>query len=164
MRLSTVGRYALRAMVDLACSRTEGPVARHEIAARQEVSEQYLAQLFLKLKHAGLVHSVRGPGGGYLLARGADTITAGDVLRAVDETLAPVFCVDGDADTVCHRVDGCPTHWLWKRLGESIRQTLDSVTLSELCARADWDAPACETAPDQAPTYSAREQGATDVQ
>jgi Rrf2 family protein len=144
MRLSTVGRYALRAMVDLACFGSEGPVVRHEIAARQEVSEQYLAQLFLKLKYAGLVESVRGPGGGYLLARGAHEITAGDVLRAVEETLAPVFCVADEGDAICHRADGCPTHWLWKRLGEAIRQTLDSVTLTELCAHAKWGAPARE--------------------
>ena len=145
MRLSTVGRYALRAMVDLACHRPGGPVARHEIAARQEVSEQYLAQPFLKLKYAGLVESVRGPGGGYLLARDADRITAGEVLRAVEETLAPVYCVADEEDAICHRADGCPTHWLWKRLGETIRQTLDSVTLTELCAHARWDVPAHET-------------------
>lgn len=144
MRLSTVGRYALRAMVDLACHGAGGPVVRHEIAARQEVSEQYLAQLLLKLKYAGLVESVRGPGGGYLLARGAGEITAGDVLRAVEETLAPVFCVGDEEDAICHRADGCPTHWLWKRLGETIRQTLDSVTLTELCAHARWDVPAHE--------------------
>lgn len=163
MRLSTVGRYALRAMVDLACYGTEGPVPRYEIAARQEVSEQYLAQLLLKLKHAGLVESVRGPGGGYLLARDADAITAGEVLRAVEETLAPVFCVGDEEDTTCPRVDGCPTHWLWERLGETIRQTLDSVTLSELCAHAHWDVPGDEAAPDQVLTHSTREQGAMDV-
>jgi Rrf2 family protein len=140
MRLSTVGRYALRAMVDLACQGGGEPVPRHEIAARQEVSERYLAQLFLKLRYAGLVESVRGPGGGYLLARPPEEITAGDVLRAVEETLAPVFCVGDEEDAVCDRADGCPTHWLWQRLGETIRQTLDSVTLAELCIRARWDA------------------------
>ncbi|MFL7808505.1 MAG: RrF2 family transcriptional regulator [Anaerolineae bacterium] len=163
MRLSTVGRYALRAMVDLACFGTDGPVPRYEVAARQEVSEQYLAQLFLKLKHAGLVDSVRGPGGGYLLARGAGTITAGEVLRAVEETLAPVFCVGDEEDMSCPRADGCPTHWLWERLGETIRQTLDSVTLSELCAHARWDVPRDEAAPDQVLTHSGK-QGAMDVQ
>jgi len=132
-------------MVDLAYHGAEEPVARYEIAARQEVSEQYLAQLFLKLKYAGLVESVRGPGGGYLLARDADRITAGEVLRAVEETLAPVYCVGDEEDAICHRADGCPTHWLWKRLGETIRQTLDSVTLTELCAHARWDVPAHET-------------------
>jgi Rrf2 family protein len=163
MRLSTVGRYALRAMVDLACYATEAPVPRYEIAARQEVSEQYLAQLFLKLKHAGLVDSVRGPGGGYLLARGAEAITAGEVLRAVEETLAPVYCVGDEENANCPRIDGCPTHWLWKRLGEAIRQTLDSVTLSELCAHAHWDVPGNEAALDQVLTHP-RRQGATDVE
>jgi Rrf2 family cysteine metabolism transcriptional repressor len=129
----------LRAMVDLACYGTGGPVPRYEIAARQEVSEQYLAQLFLKLKHAGLVDSVRGPGGGYLLALQPEEITAGDVLRAVEEVLAPVYCVGDGEDAVCDRVDGCPTHWLWQRLGETIRETLDSVTVAELCTHARWD-------------------------
>jgi Rrf2 family cysteine metabolism transcriptional repressor len=142
MRLSTVGRYALRAMVDLAYHGTEEPLPRYEIAARQEVSEQYLAQLFLKLKHAGLLESVRGPGGGYRLALEPDEITAGDVLRAVEETLAPVFCVGDGEDAVCHRADGCPTHWLWGCLGDAIRETLDSVTLADLCAHARWDVPA----------------------
>ena len=136
MRLSTVGRYALRAMVDLALHQNQGPVSCHEIATRQEVSEQYLSQLFLKLKRANLVQSVRGPGGGYVLTREADVIRATDVLRAVEETLEPVFCVDADAQASCHRVDGCPTHWLWTKLGDAIRTVLDSVTLSELCQHA----------------------------
>jgi Rrf2 family protein len=152
MRLSTVGRYALRAMVDLACYGRDGPVPGYEIAARQEVSEQYLAQLFLKLKHAGLVESVRGPGGGYLLALAPEEITAGDVLRAVEEMLAPVYCVGDEEDMVCGRVDGCPTHWLWQRLAEAIRQTLDSVTLTALCTHARWDL-----------STTGREEGAVNV-
>lgn len=133
MRLSTVGRYALRAMVDLATHSKEGSVLCRDIAERQEVSDQYLSQLFLKLKRAGLIDSVRGPGGGYVLARDATRISAGDVLRAVEETLEPVFCVDANPQTTCPRVDGCPTRWLWVQLGEAIHQVLDSVTLSELC-------------------------------
>lgn len=133
MRLSTVGRYALRAMVDLALHAQEGPVQCKEIAERQEVSNQYLSQLFLKLRRAGLVQSVRGPGGGYTLARDAAQINAGDVLRAVDETLDPVFCVDEGQESACERADGCPTHWLWARLGDAIHQVLDSVTVAELC-------------------------------
>ncbi len=136
MRLSTVGRYALRAMVDLALNNEDGPARCAEIARRQEVSDQYLSQLFLKLKRADLVHSIRGPGGGYVLARGADEISAGDVLRAVEETLEPVFCVDEDPQATCHRADGCPTHWLWAKLGDAIHTVLDSVTLAELCQHA----------------------------
>ena len=119
-------------MVDLALHKEKGPVLCKEIAERQEVSDQYLSQLFLKLKRAKLVRSVRGPGGGYVLTRDARQISAGDVLRAVDETLEPVFCVDADAPSSCHRVEGCPTHWLWAKLGDAISGVLDSVTLDEL--------------------------------
>ena len=132
MRLSTVGRYALRAMVDLALHENRQPVLRREIAARQEISGDYLAQLFGKLKRAGLVESVHGPGGGYALARSATEISAGDVLRAVDERLDPVFCVEADHEGACHRMDGCPTHPLWARLGQEIARVVDSVTLAEL--------------------------------
>ncbi len=83
MRLSTLGRYALRAMVDVALHGGEGPVQRREIAERQEISGHYLAQLLAKLRRAGLVQSMLGPGGGYVLARPASEISAGDVLRAV---------------------------------------------------------------------------------
>jgi Rrf2 family iron-sulfur cluster assembly transcriptional regulator len=138
MRLSTVGRYALRAMVDLALYGVEAPAPCAEIARRQEVSDQYLSQLFLKLKRAGLVESVRGPGGGYVLARSPDRISAGQVLRAVDEKLEPVYCVDKGPQTTCHRVDGCPTHWLWAKLGDAIHGVLDSVTLAELCQHAQF--------------------------
>ena len=119
-------------MVDLALQAEQGPVQCKEIAQRQEVSDQYLSQLFLKLKRAELVSSVRGPGGGYVLTRDASQISAGDVLRAVEETLEPVFCVDGGSQSTCHRVDGCPTHWLWAKLGSAINGVLDSVTLDEL--------------------------------
>ena len=136
MRLSTVGRYALRAMVDLALNNGDGPVLCKEIAARQEVSTKYLSRLFLKLRRAGLVDSVKGPGGGYVLAHDATRIRAGDVLCAVDEILDPVFCVGGGQEPACDRADGCPTHWLWARLGEAIHEVLDSVTLAELCERS----------------------------
>lgn len=133
MRLSTLGRYALRAMVDLALHQDEGPVQRQEIVERQELSSNYLAQLFVKLRQAGLVVSVMGPGGGYRLARDAAEISAGDVLRAVDESLEPVFCVDPVPEMTCPRVGICVTHVLWKQLGQHIIDLLDSVTLEELC-------------------------------
>jgi Rrf2 family iron-sulfur cluster assembly transcriptional regulator len=123
-------------MVDLALYDETGPARCAEIAQRQEVSDQYLSQLFLKLKRAGLVQSVRGPGGGYMLARSPKEITASDVLRAVDETLEPVYCVQEGPQTTCPREDGCPTHWLWAKLGDAIHTVLDSVTLAELCTHA----------------------------
>lgn len=133
MRLSTLGRYALRAMVDLAMHETQAPILRKEIAERQEISGNYLAQLFLKLRRAGLVRSVLGPGGGYVLAKDASEISAGDVLRAVEESLAPVYCMDEECEDECHRADGCPTRVLWIKLGQQIAQTLDSTTLADLC-------------------------------
>ena len=132
MRLSTVGRYALRAMVDLALNANQGPIQRLDIAERQQVSDQYLAQLLSKLARAGLVESSRGPHGGYTLAHDASQISAAAVLRAVDETLEPVYCVEDDPQVSCPRIDGCPTHWLWAKLGEAIIDVLDSVTLDEL--------------------------------
>jgi Rrf2 family protein len=133
MRLSTAGRYALRAMVDLALHAGEGPILRKDIAERQEISLQYLSQLLRKLKQAGLVDSVKGPGGGYVLTREASQIRAIDVLRGVEENITPVYCVAEEQIATCPRVDGCPTHWLWKRLDQVIYEVLDSVTLTELC-------------------------------
>jgi Rrf2 family protein len=120
-------------MVDLALHNDQGPVLRKDIAGRQELSSDYLAQLFAKLKRAGLVESVLGPGGGYVLARDAAQISAGDVLRAVEESLEPVDCLEDGQEAPCHRVDGCPTRVLWVRLGRAVAQVLDSVTVAELC-------------------------------
>jgi len=136
MRLSTKGRYAVRAVVDLALHVNQGPVTREEIAVREEISADYLARLFAKLVKAGLISSVKGPGGGYFLAQSAPSITAGDIIRAVEEPLAPVYCVNAKAAKTCHRVDGCVTHLLWERLGDRIRELLDSVTLEDLCEQA----------------------------
>jgi Rrf2 family iron-sulfur cluster assembly transcriptional regulator len=132
MRLSTKGRYALRAMVDLALHGANGPVRREEIAARQEVSALYLAQLFTKLVKVGLVESVMGPGGGYVLARPASEIGSGDIIRAVEEPLVPVFCADAEPEESCHRRAECVTHLLWMDLGQRIEAFLDGVTLQDL--------------------------------
>jgi len=123
-------------MVDLALHVDEGPVPREDIAARQEISSPYLAQLFAKLAKAGLIESVKGPGGGYVLARSPREIRAGDIIRAVEEPLAPVFCVNSQSEARCHRMEGCVTRLLWKQLGHQIAQVLDSVTLEELREQA----------------------------
>ncbi|HID86029.1 MAG TPA: Rrf2 family transcriptional regulator [Anaerolineae bacterium] len=136
MRLSTRGRYALRAMVDLALHADLGPVPRSEIAERQEISAHYIEQLFVKLRKAGLIESVRGPGGGYILARNAGDIKAGDVIRAVEGPIALVYCVEPQTDLPCHRMPRCVTHLLWKRLSKTIEEILDSVTLKDLCDQA----------------------------
>jgi len=136
MRISTRGRYALRAMVDLALHASGGPILRQDIAERQGISADYVAQLFRRLRAAGLVEAVKGPGGGYRLARGAEMIRAGDVVRAVEGPVAVVHCtIPGDEPT-CQRVGRCVTHLLWKRLSETMQEFLDSVTLKDLCDEA----------------------------
>ncbi|TEU11630.1 MAG: Rrf2 family transcriptional regulator [Anaerolineales bacterium] len=136
MRLSTRGRYALRAMIDLCLHADEGPVLRSNIAERQEVSAHYIGQLFVKLRRAGFIESVKGPGGGYILAISADQIKVGDIIRTVEGPIALVHCVAPQQEAACHRADNCVTHLLWKRLSDKVAEVLDSVTLEDLCDQA----------------------------
>lgn len=136
MQISTKGRYALRAMVDLGLHMDRGPVLRKGIAERQEISSDYIGHLFAKLRKAGFVESIKGPGGGYVLARDADEIRVGDIIRAVEGPIALVQCVDPNPEDVCHRIDGCVTHLLWERLSKTIDEVLDSITLKDLCDQA----------------------------
>ena len=123
-------------MVDLALHADKGPVLRQDIARRQGISADYVAQLFRRLHEAGLVEGVKGPGGGYRLAREAAAIRAGDVVRAVEGPMAVVHCVVPDDKPSCNRVDYCVTHLLWKQLSEVIAEFLDSVTVKDLCGQA----------------------------
>ena len=136
IHISTRGRYALRAMVDLALHSDDDPVARRDIAERQGISADYVAQLFRQLGEADLLEGVKGPGGGYRLARDATEIRAGDVVRAVEGPLALVHCVVQEDEIPCKRVDRCATHLLWKRLSQVMTEFLDSVTLQDLCDEA----------------------------
>ena len=136
MRVSTRGRYALRAMVDLALHAARGPVSRSDIAERQEISAHYIEQLFVKLRKAGLIQTVKGPGGGYTLARSAEDIKAGDVIRAVEGSIALVYCVEPRSRPPCPRMSRCVTHLLWKKLSKEMANILDSVTLKDLCEQA----------------------------
>lgn len=136
MRISTRGRYALRAMVDLALHTEAGTVLRQDISTRQEISADYVAQLFRQLCAVGLLEGVRGPGGGYRLAREVETIRAGDVVRAVEGPVAVVHCTLPSDEPSCNRVDHCVTHLLWKRLSTVMSEFLDSVTLKDLCDEA----------------------------
>jgi Rrf2 family iron-sulfur cluster assembly transcriptional regulator len=135
MRLSTRGRYAVMAMVDLACH-CGGPVALADIAERQEISLSYLEQLFAKLRRGGLVNSVRGPGGGYLLAQHRDETRISDIILAVDEPIRTTRCVPG-APVGCRRGNRgrCLTHDLWEELSNQIHLYLSSVTLGDVCER-----------------------------
>jgi Rrf2 family protein len=135
MRISTRGRYALRAMVDVALHGGEGPVSRQDIATRQGISADYVAQLFRELRTEGFVEAVKGPGGGYRLARDPQTISAEDVLRVVEGPLTIVPCTGPDPaeGTRCHRSEHCATQLMWSRLSAVVTEFLGSVTLQDLC-------------------------------
>jgi Rrf2 family iron-sulfur cluster assembly transcriptional regulator len=137
IRITTRGRYALRAMVDLALHCGDGPVARIDIAERQDISADYVAQLFHELQDAGLAEGVRGPGGGYRLARDAGEIRAAEIVEAVEGPVALVHCVAPDGESSCHRVDGCATHLFWKRLSMLMKEFLDATTLQDLADKAE---------------------------
>src|SRR5579872_2285957 len=135
MRLSTKGRYAVMALVDIAKHAQGTPITLAEIAERQLISLSYLEQLFAKLRSAGLVKSVRGPGGGYLLARGADGTRISDIILAVDEPIRATRCTPG-APTGCSGSQSrCLTHDLWEELGNQIHLYLSSVSLADVCER-----------------------------
>jgi len=136
MQISTRGRYALRAMIDLGLHVDQGPVLRKDIAERQEISSDYIGQLFVELRKAGLVESVKGPGGGYVLAQDADKMSAGDIIRAVEGPIALVQCVGPNPEKACHRMDDCVTYLLWKKLSKTVEEVLDSTTLKDLCDQA----------------------------
>jgi Rrf2 family protein len=133
MKLSTKGRYGLMAMLDLATHSSEGQqVALKSIAERQELSENYLEQLFSSLKKANLVTSVRGAQGGYMLASDMHSISVGDILRALEGSLSPVECVDNDSSSNCSKYDFCVTRALWERMRDSINNVVDTTTLGYL--------------------------------
>ena len=133
MKLSTKGRYGVMAMVDLAQFGALEPVTLAEVAGRQEISLSYLEQLIAKLRRAGLVTSVRGPGGGYKLAYGAEEIRVADVIAAVDEPIRTTGCKPGAAKGCIQRNSRCMTHDLWEELGHQIHSYLNSVSLADVC-------------------------------
>jgi Rrf2 family iron-sulfur cluster assembly transcriptional regulator len=122
-------------MVDLALYSTNRPVSLKEIAQREEIPLSYLEQLFYRLKNGGIVTSIRGPGGGYVLARESSLIKVGEIVVTVEEPLSPVACLD-EGSASCSRTSQCVTHNVWKGLGEKIRGFLDSITLEELTLEA----------------------------
>lgn len=129
MRLTTKGRFAVTAMIDLAMRGETGPVALASVSERQKISLSYLEQLFGKLRRYKLVDSVRGPGGGYCIARPLSMVTVADIIRAVDEQLDATQC--GGREN-CHDEHRCMTHDLWSTLNSKMYEYLSSVTLAEL--------------------------------
>ena len=135
MKLSTRGRYAVMAMVDLASHSKGRPIALAEIAERQEISLSYLEQLFAKLRRGGLVRSVRGPGGGYLLAHEVGQIRVSDVILAVDEPIRATRCAPGSPSGCRSNKSRCLTHDLWEELGNQIHLYLSAVTIADVVNR-----------------------------
>ena len=132
MKLSTKGRYGVKAMLDLALHNSEGLIVLKNIAERQQISENYLEQLFATLRKAGLVNSIRGSQGGYVLANSPGNITVGSILRALEGSLAPVECVLEKDPASCNRADRCVTKQLWTKIRDSVNQVVDSITLEDL--------------------------------
>ena len=134
MKLSTKGRYSVMAMIDIGTHSDGKPVSLADIAARQDISQEYLEQLFSKLRRAGLVASARGPGGGYVLARDAAEIHMADVIQAVDEELRVTRC-QGDAVEGCVKGERCCAHDLWSSMGRQMMNFLDSITLDDVVSK-----------------------------
>lgn len=134
MKLTSKGRYAVTAMLDVALHSKQGPVSLADISERQEISLSYLEQLFSRLRKEHLVQSVRGPGGGYKLGRLPADIAVGEVIKAVDESVDATRC-QGHSD--CQGGERCLTHSLWQDLSERISLFLNGITLGELMAQQD---------------------------
>ena len=132
MRLTTKGRYAVTAMLDLAIHADRGPISLADISQRQEISLSYLEQLFAKLRKNALVSSVRGPGGGYKLQRASEAIFIAEIIDAVNESVDTTKC-KGAGD--CQGGETCLTHYLWEDLSEQIHGFLQNISLADLIAR-----------------------------
>ncbi|MFK7860205.1 MAG: Fe-S cluster assembly transcriptional regulator IscR [Granulosicoccus sp.] len=132
MKLTTKGRYAVTAMLDLALHGQQGPVSLAEISSRQEISLSYLEQLFSKLRKNGLVNSTRGPGGGYSVARDLSDVAVSEIIGAVNESVDATQCAGKEN---CHSHGRCLTHDLWEGLSSQIEEFLSSVSLQDMIDR-----------------------------
>lgn len=132
LKISTKGRYGLRALIDVAQFSEIEPVSINSIATRQGISERYLEQLMALLKKADLIKSIRGAGGGYVLARDMEQISVGDVLRALEGNLEPVECAAFHETDSCEAAGGCVTKYVWQRINDSINQTVNEISIKQL--------------------------------
>ncbi|NLJ34329.1 MAG: Rrf2 family transcriptional regulator [Firmicutes bacterium] len=138
MRFSTRGRYGVKAMFVLAQHFGQGPLPLNQIAQDQGLSEAYLEQLVGELRKSGLVKSVRGSQGGYLLGKSPGQITVGDIIRVLEGPIAPADCVlDNETLDLCDRAGQCVTQLIWKRVRDSITDVLDGITLADMLTEAD---------------------------
>jgi Rrf2 family protein len=138
MGISTKSTYGIRAMFELALHYGHRPVSVGHISERENISVPYLEQLLSRLRKKELVKSVRGPKGGYILAKKPARITVGDIVRALDGDITPAHCVaNKSSNRDCKMIDRCVTKTVWKRLKDAIDNLLDSVTLKDLCSDAE---------------------------
>ena len=131
MKISTKGRYALRLMLDIASNSSDKPVSIKETARRQNISDKYLEQIISVLNNAGYVRSIRGPQGGYLLKKQPEEYTVGMILRLTEGSLAPVSCIEENAEP-CEKMLNCSTVIVWKKLNDAINNVVDNITLADL--------------------------------
>lgn len=134
MKVSTKGRYALRMMIDIAKNSTGEWISIKDIARRQNISEKYLEQIVSPLTRGGLLLSSRGPSGGYMLSRPPKEYTAGEILRTIEGSMAPVACLDG-MDNICEHQERCATLTFWQGLYQVINEYIEAVTLQDLVDR-----------------------------
>ena len=140
MNITSKGRYALRVMLDLAQHRQEGYISLKTIAERQGYSMKYLEMIVGSLKRAGLVASIRGKEGGYQLVRDPEDYTIGEILRCIEDNLAPVSCIKG-GDSCCEHAGECMTVPMWKELDDITNTYLDGVSLQDLLTGEKWKKP-----------------------
>lgn len=140
MKLSTKGKYGVRALFEIARNYGQGPIAIKEIAERQQISFSYLEQILHKLGKAGIIESVRGPGGGYVLARKPAALTVGDVVRALEGPIALSHCLEPGLAGDCYQADACVGRMVWARVGAKIEEALDSISFEHLLRQAQGKA------------------------
>ncbi len=132
MKLSTKGKYGVRALFEVARHYGQGPLSIKEIAARQKISLSYLEQILHRLAKAGIIESVRGPHGGYVLARKPAEVTIGDVVRSLEGPIALSHCLEPGFGKECYQADDCVARMVWTRVGEKIEEALDSISFEHL--------------------------------
>jgi len=138
MKLSTKSTYGLRAMLNIALNGADGAISITDIAKNEGISVSYLEQLLNRLRHTGLIRSVRGPKGGYVLSRSSGRITVGDIVKTLEGDISPVHCVGSKdkRDSACKKSKGCVPKIVWFKLAKAISDCLESITLSDLCSEA----------------------------
>lgn len=140
MKFSTRGRYGVKIMVDLAQHENEGPISLKSVADRQKLSEHYLEQLIPELRKAGLVKSIRGSQGGYILAKRPEDIYIGDVIRILEGPIAPVDCTnESNGVDCCEKTEFCVTREVWVKVRDSINDVVDSISLADLLNEGDQE-------------------------